>query len=136
MHQVNQLKKITIKNDHVRNCCFFYKHTKEATFIILRCTYLVEYKLAKGQLREIEDFIDRGQKSLFLGGLNHHHKHKFDHSVIVIIRSGSLRGSYKKTSIPLLHGFNGHHCLSQLWSAGDQWVSSCPPGLSHSTLDI
>ena len=34
-----------------------------------RCTYLVEYKLAKGQLREIEDFIDRGQKSLFLGEL-------------------------------------------------------------------
>merc|ERR1719220_1427964 len=32
-----------------------------------RCTYLVEYKLSKGQLREVEDFIDRGQKSLFLG---------------------------------------------------------------------
>ena len=29
----------------------------------------MEYKLAKGQLREIEDFIDRGQKSLFLGEL-------------------------------------------------------------------
>ena len=25
--------------------------------------------MAKGQLREIEDFIDRGQKSLFLGEL-------------------------------------------------------------------
>ena len=37
--------------------------------IMTRCTYLVEYKLAKGQLREIEDFIDRGQKSLFLGEL-------------------------------------------------------------------
>ena len=35
--------------------------------IICRCTYLVEYKLSKGQLREVEDFIDRGQKSLFLG---------------------------------------------------------------------
>ena len=29
----------------------------------------MEYKLAKGQLREIEDFIDRGQKSLFLGAV-------------------------------------------------------------------
>ena len=47
--------------------------------MIIRCTYLVEYKLAKGQLREIEDFIDRGQKSLFLGAINtrdhQHHKH-------------------------------------------------------------
>ena len=31
-----------------------------------RCSYLLEYKLAKGQLRQVEDFVDQGQKSLFL----------------------------------------------------------------------
>jgi len=31
------------------------------------CIYLVQYKLAKTQLRNIEDFIDKGEKSLFLG---------------------------------------------------------------------
>jgi len=31
-----------------------------------RCSYMVEYKLAKGQLRQVEDFVDQGQKSLFL----------------------------------------------------------------------
>ena len=31
-----------------------------------RCSYLLEYKLARTQLRNIEDFIDQGQKSLFL----------------------------------------------------------------------
>ena len=31
------------------------------------CHYIVQYKLSKTQIRNIEDFIDSGQKSLFLG---------------------------------------------------------------------
>eukprot|EP00092_Neocalanus_flemingeri_P009619 GFUD01010355.1.p1 GENE.GFUD01010355.1~~GFUD01010355.1.p1 ORF type:complete len:560 (-),score=190.97 GFUD01010355.1:230-1909(-) len=31
------------------------------------CVYLVQFKLAKMQIRNIEDFIDKGEKSLFLG---------------------------------------------------------------------
>ena len=31
------------------------------------CHYIVQYKLSKTQIRNIEDFIDSGQKSLFTG---------------------------------------------------------------------
>ena len=41
-------------------------HLSQNVTLCPRCTYLVEYKLAKTQLRNIEDFIDQGQKSLFL----------------------------------------------------------------------
>ena len=30
------------------------------------CVYLVQFKLARSQLRNIEDFIDKGERSLFL----------------------------------------------------------------------
>ena len=75
----------------------------------------------------------------------HHFKHEVSHEnalmvMIVIwtmmIRSGFVRGWYKKTSISFLHGFYGDHCLSQLRTTNDQRVSSCTAGLSHSTFDI
>jgi hypothetical protein len=31
------------------------------------CVYLVQYKLARSQIRNIEGFFDKGEKSLFLG---------------------------------------------------------------------
>jgi len=32
-----------------------------------RCMYIIQYKLTKSQIRNIEDFIDKGERSLFLG---------------------------------------------------------------------
>ena len=55
------------------------------------CHYIVQYKLSKTQIRNLEDFIDSGQKSMFLG-FNLHDPSK-QNSLKCVTNMGSMVGT-------------------------------------------
>ena len=61
------------------------------------CIYLVQYKLTKTQLRNIEDFIDKGEKSLFLGfNLAGHKMNKLTSMSRMSSMVGTAAGNYSR----------------------------------------